>query len=675
MTAGAAPQEANLTTRPGALPDACRRVGISGVSPGAGRSYAVKRIVGDAVVVEADLVADGHDVLRGIVLYRRVGAPTWKETALEPLANDRWRGSFILDELGAYEFTVEGWVDAFATWRRGLSRKVDAGLDVPVELLEGARLVHAGALRTTGDTAKELARWAAKLENDGPASPRIELARSDALAELMATVPDRSRATRYSPANEVFADPPRARFSAWYELFPRSAGPAERHGTLADVILRLPYVAEMGFDILYLPPIHPIGRAHRKGPDNSATAGPDDLGSPWAIGGEEGGHKSVHPALGTLQDLERLVKEARALGIELAMDVALQASPDHPYVKSNPEWFLTRPDGSIQYAENPPKKYQDIYPFDFECEQWVALWEELRSIFLFWIERGVTVFRVDNPHTKPISFWRWCIGTIKTIHPQIVFLAEAFTRPKLTYALGKAGFTQSYTYFTWRTTKTDLTAYMRELTTEVADFFRPNFWPNTPDILPEHLQTGGRGAFVARAALAALLSSNWGVYGPVFELMESVPRPGAEEYAGSEKYARRSWDWEREDSLRHVLARLNRIRREHPALQTNQGLGFHTTSNDLVLAFSKGTALRDDVVLCVVNLDPHHKHSAWVDLDLPELGLGPDEPFQVHDAMSDARYAWRGPRNFVELDPAVMPVSVFIIRRLARSEQSFEYYL
>jgi starch synthase (maltosyl-transferring) len=493
---------------------------------------------------------------------------------------------------------------------------------------------------------------------------------------LMRSHADRSAATTLETPLAVTVDPPLARFSAWYELFPRSTGAAGTHGTLHDAEGRLSYIAEMGFDVVYLPPIHPIGRSHRKGPDNSLTAGPADPGSPWAIGSAEGGHKSIHPELGTADDFRHFVKAARGQGLEVALDIALQASPDHPYVQSHPEWFLHRADGSIQYAENPPKKYQDIYPFDLAGPAWESLWLELRGVFLHWIEQGVKVFRVDNPHTKPIRFWQWCIATIKARHPEVIFLAEAFTRPKLMYLLAKVGFSQSYTYFTWRTTAAELTEYVRSLVeSEVNEFFRPSFWPTTPDILPEHLQFGTRATFIARAVLAATLSPSWGIYGPAYELQERVAREGAEEYAQNEKYQLRSWDLARPDSLRPVLRRLNHIRRDNPALQRLAGTVFHQTDNELLLCYSRASDDGGNVLLVVVNLDPRNRHSGWISLDLAALEIEEGAAFQVHDLMSDARFLWRGRRTFVSLDPEVMPVHIFRVRRLVRREQNFEYFL
>jgi starch synthase (maltosyl-transferring) len=659
---------------------------VDGVSPAVdGGRYPMKRVVGDRITVEADLLVDGHDRVGGALLYRRVGAGTWQEAPLAPVQpdptgvaiNDRWQAAFVADAAGAWEYTVSGWVDVYESWAYGLRRKVEAGQDVELELRGGAALFATAATRANAEQARlALSGIATLLEHPGDARARAEAALTSEAAALMHAHPDRSAATTYAPALPLVVDPPIARFSSWYELFPRSTGEPGRHGTFRDAEARLPYVADMGFDIVYLPPIHPIGRTFRKGPDNSLNAGPNDPGSPWAIGGPEGGHRDLHPELGTLDDFRRFVEAARRAGLEVALDIAFQASPDHPYVKEHPEWFVHRADGSIQYAENPPKKYQDIYPFDFSGPAWESLWHELRGVFLHWIEQGVRVFRVDNPHTKPIPFWRWCIGTLKARHPDVIFLAEAFTRPKLMYMLAKVGFSQSYTYFTWRTTKGELVDYVRTLAeSEVRDFLRPNFWPNTPDILPEHLQLGTRATFVARAVLAATLSPSWGIYGPAFELQERVPRPGAEEYAQNEKYQLRSWDLNRGDSLRPLLKRLNTIRRENPALQRLAGTRFHDVDNDLLVCYSRQSADGENTLLVVVNLDAHNTHSGWVRLDLGALGIAWDASYQVHDLIGDSRYLWSGSRNFVRLDPGVMPAQIFTIRRHLRSERGFEYYL
>ncbi|MDQ3364434.1 MAG: DUF3416 domain-containing protein [Myxococcota bacterium] len=694
---GAAPGPGGAVHDP--VDDGRRRVVALALRPEVdGGRYPVKRIAGEVLEVEADLVADGHDVLSAVLLHRHASEAAWHETPLVPVGNDAWRAAFALPELGRYHYSVLAWIDAFATWRRGLERKFTAGADVSLELLEGALLVDAAIARGAA-----LAKSAALLRDDRtPHAARVTHATSSQLGDAMAAAPDRSLAVQFAAAREVLVERPLAGCSAWYELFPRSTGEAGAHGTFATATPWLDYIAELGFDILYLPPIHPIGLAFRKGPDNAPTAGPDDPGSPWAIGAASGGHTSVHPDLGTLADFDVFQRAARDRGLELALDIAFQASPDHPWVTAHPTWFKARADGSIQYAENPPKKYQDVYPFDFESRDWQELWHALRDVFVFWAQRGVRVFRVDNPHTKPIPFWEWCLREVHDQFPDAIFLAEAFTRPKVMYALAKCGFSQSYTYYSWRTTKPELTSYLEELARPpVVDFFRPNFWPTTPDIFPDHLVHGGRAAFVQRLVLAGTLASNYGIYGPSYELMEHTPRlgpkvdgasessrtvpeaegasersrPVLEELAQNEKYQLRQWDVARPESLRHVMARLNRIRRAHPALRDHRSLHFHATDNDRVIAYSKRTADNADVVLCIVNLDPHHTHRAWVDLDLAELGLAETDTYQVHDLLGDARFAWRGRRNYVELAPDVLPAHIFELKRFVRSENQFEYFL
>ncbi len=659
--------------------DGRRRVVIEDPTPAIdGGRFPIKRTIGDLVTVEVDAFSDGHDLLSCALLFRKEEetAPNWRSVPMTALGNDRWRGVFPAAELGRYRYSFLAWVDAFRTWVRDLEKRVAAGQDCRVDFLIGADFVEEAARRATGDDSTALARHAAVLR-EGAVSPTPL---PPDLLSLMATHGDRRFAVHHDPGLAVVVDRERARFSTWYELFPRSTGGPGRHGTLRDVAERLPYVAAMGFDVLYLPPIHPIGHDHRKGRNNSVTAGPNDPGSPWAIGSSEGGHTGLHPALGTFDDLHRLIQAAQEHSIELALDLALQCSPDHPYVQQHPEWFRRRPDGTVQYAENPPKKYEDIYPFDFESESFGELWEELRRVVLFWIEHGVRIFRVDNPHTKPFPFWEWLIGEIKRVYPDVIFLAEAFTRPKVMNRLAKLGFSQSYTYFTWRNTREELTRYFTDLATpQMREFFRPNLWPNTPDILPEYLQLGGRPAFAARLVMAATLGASYGIYGPAFELCENTPvASGKEEYLDSEKYQHRPHtldELDRPESLRRLIARMNRVRRENPALQRDEALRFHPVSNDQLIAYSKSSLDGNNVVLVIVNLDPHHAHSGWVELPLGELGLAADQPYQVHDLLSDARYLWHGARNFVELHPEVVPAHLFRLRRRVRTERDFEYFL
>jgi len=654
-----------------------RRVVIEGIRPEVdGGRFPIKRTVGEKVVVEADVLADGHEALSCVLLYRKEGASQWTELPMEPLVNDRWRGEFTVGELECYHYTVQAWVDRFQSWRRDLQKRIDAGQDVSVELLVGAKLVREAARRASGDDKKRLQSAATALIRKGNPTRKLQLVLDEHLAGLVGLYSDRGFATTYQRELTVVVDRERARFSTWYEMFPRSwALEAGRHGTFRDCEERLPYVAAMGFDVLYLPPIHPIGRTHRKGKNNSPLAGPQDPGSPWAIGSEEGGHKAVNPLLGTLADFHRLIDKARQYSIEIALDIAFHCSPDHPYVKEHPTWFRWRPDGTIQYAENPPKKYEDTYPLDFETEDWRELWDEMKSIVLFWIEQGVRIFRVDNPHTKPFAFWEWLIGEVKRDYPEVILLSEAFTRPKIMYRLAKLGFSQSYTYFAWRNTNWELSQYFTELTqTDVREYFRPNLWPNTPDILTEYLQSGGRPAFMTRLALAATLGANYGIYGPAFELCENRPRePGSEEYLYAEKYEIKQWELDRPDSLKGFIARVNRIRKENPALQSDWGLFFHQVDNEQLICYSKGTEDLSNVILVVVNLDPRYPQSGWVELDLEVMGLDPHQPYQVHDLLTDTRYLWEGRRNYVELNPQVVPAHVFRLRQQARSEQGFDY--
>jgi len=662
------------------LQEGRRRTIIEHVTPeiDAGR-FPIKRVIGERVIVEADIFTDGHDRAAAVLLWRHEQEESaWREVAMEPLVNDRWRGAFTVSALGRYCYTLVAWTDRFKTWVYDLAKRVDAAQDVRVDLLIGAELVE-GALKRAGQDSPHaalLTSYAADLRANAPGA--AERALSDELALLMGRYADRSLATHYPRELGVVVEPVLARFSSWYEFFPRSFGSKPgAHGTLRDVMLQLPRIAALGFDVLYLPPVHPIGDAFRKGKNNTVGAGPDDPGSPWAIGSAEGGHKAVHPTLGTVDDVGALVVEARRYGIELAMDIAFQVSPDHPYVSEHAEWFRRRPDGTIQYAENPPKKYQDIYPFDFESSNWTTMWEELKSIFEFWCEQGVRVFRVDNPHTKAFPFWEWCLGEVKRQYPDAIFLSEAFTRPKVMYYLAKSGFSQSYTYFTWRNTASELRRYLTELTTsEVKDYFRPNFWPNTPDILPEGLHYAGRPAFIARLILAGTLAASYGMYAPAYELMENVPlAPGREEYLDSEKYELKDWNLQHPDSLAPVITLLNRIRREHPALQTNVGLRFHPTNNEQLLAYSKTTEDGANPILVVVNLDPHHTQSGIIDLDLEALDIDPQQPYQVHDLLGGAYYLWNGARNYVELNPQVMPAHIFDVRHRVRTERDFDYFM
>jgi starch synthase (maltosyl-transferring) len=663
------------------------RVIIEGIRPeiDCGR-FPIKRTAGDDVVVCADIFAEGHDVLRARVLHRPRGSAEWDEAPMALLVNDRWTGRFVVPAVGRHEYTVTAWVDAFASWRRELAKKVEAGQDVSSELLEGAEIVQAAARRAggAGIGAKDDAAWLADraelLGRVNGQDDRVLAALDPELEERMDRHPDRSGACTYDRLLGVTVERERARYGAWYEMFPRSCSPEPgRPGAFRDTEARLPYVAGMGFDVLYLPPVHPIGRAFRKGPNNTLTPGPDDPGSPWAIGGPEGGHESIHPDLGTLDDFDHLVSTARDLCVEMALDIAFQCSPDHPYVREHPQWFRHRPDGTIKYAENPPKKYQDIYPIDFECDDWRALWDELRDVFLFWVGHGVKIFRVDNPHTKPFRFWEWVIREVWDRHPDTIFLSEAFTRPKVMRQLAKLGFSQSYSYFTWRNNRAGLAEYFTELTqTDSAEYMRPNLFANTPDILHEYLQYGGRPAFMARLVLAATLGATYGIYGPPFELcVGQALRHGSEEYLDSEKYQVRHWDLDSPGNLRDYITRVNEIRRQNPALHHNSGLRFFDTDNEQVICYGKATPDLSNVIVVVVNLDPYHRQSCWVRLPAGELGLGsgPDEAYQVHELIGDARYLWHGESNFVILDPHASPAQVFRVRRKVKTERDFDYYM
>ncbi len=617
--------------------------------------HPVKRVVGDRFVVTADISKDGHDLIAARVRHRRPGERTWRFAPMTyDYDSDSWSASFRVDTLGSWTYAVEAWTDVFGSWRAEIEKKSAAGADLASELLEGAALVAEAAGRARGSEERRLTAVAERLRDPSTSfEERARIALDPGLRSLMGGLADLSDATRSGSEYALVVDRERARFAAWYEMFPRSqAAVPGRHGTFADAEHRLTALAALGFDVVYLPPIHPIGRTHRKGKNNSLECGPDDVGSPWAIGSDEGGHTAVHPDLGSLADFDHFVRAANELGLEVALDYALQCSPDHPWAKSHPEWFFIRPDGTIKYAENPPKKYQDIYPLNFACDDWPALWEACKDVFRFWIGHGVRTFRVDNPHTKPFAFWEWVIAEIKREFPDVVFLAEAFTRPKRMKALAKLGFTQSYTYFTWRNTALELREYLTELTqTEVAEYLRGNLFANTPDILHEYLQKGGPPAFRVRLLLAATLSPLYGIYSG-FELCENTPlRPGSEEYLNSEKYELRFRDWNAPGNLNRELALVNRIRRENVALQLLTNLTFEDSENEQILFYRKSAPGNE--LLLVVNLNPFQAEATMVHVPLAALGIGTDEPFEVEDLLTGVRYTWRGVRNYVRLDPGV----------------------
>jgi starch synthase (maltosyl-transferring) len=667
------------------------RVVIEEITPQVdGGRYPACRILGDRVLVTAAIFADGHDMLSARLLYRHKSERRWRAVAMQALGNDLWSASFLANKLGTWQFTVQGWVDHFETWVRDLKKRLDAQpteanpdaapQDIPLALRIGAIILEHTAKRAKGADAAQLREVVASLRwmADQNAAT-YEYPITEEFRELVGRYPDLAFATKYEPELTLWVNRERARYSTWYELFPRSASPIPgQHGTFKDVQAQLPEIAAMGFDVLYMPPIHPIGTAFRKGKNNSTVAERDDVGSPWAIGAartkeNEGGHKAILPELGTFADFADLVEAAKAVNMEIALDIAFQCSPDHPWVKEHPAWFVTRPDGSIQYAENPPKKYQDIYPLNFESSEWRSLWDELKSVFEFWIKRGVKIFRVDNPHTKALPFWEWCTNTLREEHPDVIFLAEAFTRPHVMYSLAKAGFTQSYTYFTWRTTKAELQTYLEEITKPpVSDFFQPNFWPNTPDILHKQLQDGGRTAFMQRIILAATLTANYGIYGPAYELGENEPaKPAAgktesEEYMDSEKYQIKQRDRNGPNTLVPLITNLNNIRRANPALQSNNSLVFHPVDNPSIMCYSKSApdgALGENTILVAINLDPFNEQAGWIDLNLKVLNIPYDQNFIVEDLLTGVRYTWHDRSNYVALRPAVQPAHILRITR------------
>ncbi len=650
-----------------------RRVVIEEVQPQVdGGRYPAKRILGDTVKVTAAVFADGHDHVAGQVLYRHASEADWRLTPLHALTNDLWFATFTVDKPGEWLYTLQGWVDHFDTWVADLRKRLAAqpsdckpdtttSQDIPLAFLSGALLLQQTAQRAKGQDSKLLADAAANLNRLAESNAATyEFPLNDEILALAAQYPDLTFATRYPQELRLWVDRERARFSTWYELFPRSTSPdPSRPGTFADVKALLPSIAAMGFDVLYLPPIHPIGSAFRKGRNNSTTPTKDDPGSPWAIGSKDGGHKSINPDLGTQRDFDALVAAVRDHGLEVALDIAFQCSPDHPWVTEHPDWFIIRPDGSIQYAENPPKKYQDIYPLNFESSDWRGLWEALRDVFTYWIRRNVRIFRVDNPHTKALPFWEWCIAEIHKKYPDVIFLSEAFTRPHIMYQLAKEGFTQSYTYFTWRNTKDELQEYFEEITRPpVSDFFHPNLWPNTPDILHATLQNGGRPAFMQRLILAATLGANYGIYGPAFELCENVPiKQGSEEYLNSEKYEIRRWDRSAAHRLASLITQVNRIRHENSALQSDYSVHFHPVDNPNLLCYSKSSGA--NTILVAISLDPTQEQAGWIDLDLKQLAIPHNVNFGVEDLLTGTHYQWHDRSNYVALRPDVIPAHIF----------------
>ena len=643
-----------------AIPATRRTVIIESVSPAVdGGRYAAKREIGARVAVTADIFKEGHDSLAAFILYRPESETAWREAPMRFVENDRWAGEIVVDAIGRWVFVIEAITDAFESWLHDLVKRLDAKQDVTSELQEGATLVAAAAERAHGAEARRLSEHATRLTRGNAAT-----ARDPDLAALMARHHDRSQATRTPIEYPLQVDRERARFAAWYEFFPRSGSSPDRSATFKEAHAQLERAAAMGFDVVYLPPIHPIGRSHRKGRNNTLTAEPGDPGSPWAIGGSEGGHDAVNPELGTIEDFDDFVAKAGQLGLDVALDFAIQCSPDHPYVRQHPEWFFHRPDGSIKYAENPPKKYQDVYPVNFYGDDVAPLWAEMKRIVEFWISHGVKTFRVDNPHTKPVVFWEWLIREVQRHHPEVAFLAEAFTRPKMMKVLAKVGFTQSYTYFTWRNEKWDITQYLEEITTPpVAEYFRGNLWPNTPDILHATLARGGRPAFKLRLVLAATLSSLYGIYSG-YELAENVPvAPTSEEYLDSEKYQVKARNWDAPGNLVEFITRVNTIRRKNPALQLYRNLTFYDADNPSILWYGKATEARDNLIFVAANLDPTVERESMVSVPIEQLGIGWNQTYKMHELLSDRVYEWRGPRGFVKLYPGVDPAQIFRLIR------------
>lgn len=665
------------------------RVTIERVSPNIenGR-FPIKRIVGETVRVEAAIYCDGHDELKARLLFRHEKDRDFQILPLNHIGNDIWEATFTVQELGFYFFTVDACIDRYQTWKRDIVKKWDAGQDITVDLMRVEQIFKLWESQVSGGDQgflKKKLEIVPAMKKATVRRTREHLFRSllddDYLNALSRNIKDEVSYAQFTKPEDqalpVKVERLKASFSAWYEFFPRStAFEPEKHGTFQTAAKFLEYVADLGFDVVYLPPIHPIGTTFRKGKNNSTTTEKNDVGSPWAIGSSEGGHDAIHPALGTFKDFEIFTEKSKSLGMEVALDFAIQCSPDHPYVKSHPEWFKKRPDGTIQYAENPPKKYQDIYPLDFECADWKNLWEEMKRVVLFWVDKGVSIFRVDNPHTKPFRFWEWLISEVQKDHPDVLFLAEAFTRPHVMKHLAKVGFTQSYTYFTWRNYKSDIAQYFYELNhTEQAEYFRPNLWPNTPDILSEILVRGWKPAFVQRFVLAATLSGNYGIYGPAYELCINQPfHHDSEEYLFSEKYELKQWDLKSQHSIAPIIKRINKIRREHPAIKNNRSIKFYHISNEQMIAYSKSSVDGKDIIIVIVNLDPYHKQSGFFDFPGYDFGIQDWETYQVHDLFTGARYFWKGFKNYVELDPQHFPAHIFHLKKKLRSENDFDYY-
>jgi starch synthase (maltosyl-transferring) len=658
------------------LPETLNTIIIEHVQPqiDAGR-YAVKREVGDRLEVIADIFKEGHDIIGAVLRYKTVGESAWYEVPMLFVDNDRWKGFVDLTQNTRYLYTIGAYVLTFETWREELKKKHGAISDLSSELLEGEAQLRTALERAKGEDKKALEKWLKQWTSQTEQEKKIQIALDEELALLLNRNEERHAWTVYDRELEVIVDRLRARYGAWYEIFPRSQGQVPGEGsTFKDCEVHLPYIRDMGFDVLYLTPIHPIGMTNRKGPNNTLKAGPQDPGSPYAIGNQSGGYDAVEPGLGTLEDFDHFQKAVQGHGMELALDFAINASPDHPYVKKHPEWFKQRPDGTIKYAENPPKKYEDIYALDFYCHDWKDIWQEMKRVILFWVDHGVKIFRVDNPHTKPVQFWEWLIREVQDQHPDVLFLSEAFTRPKMMRVLAKAGYSQSYTYFTWRNFKQEMTEYLVELTqSEMKEYFRPNFFCNTPDILPEILQQGGRPAFKFRVVLAATFSPSYGIYSS-YELCENRPLPGKEEYLDSEKYEIKVWDWDRPGNIRDYITRLNQIRKDNPALHEFENLRFYQADNDHIIFYGKSNVDKTNNLLIAVNMDPFQTQEAVLHIPIDEIGLKEDETYQLHELLTDTRHLVKGQTYTIRLDPQTEPAAIFAVRRWTRREQQFDYF-
>ncbi|MBR9921018.1 MAG: alpha-1,4-glucan--maltose-1-phosphate maltosyltransferase [Bacteroidetes bacterium] len=642
------------------------RVIIENVRPeiDGGRHF-IKRIQNERIDVQANIFADGHDVVRASLHFRESGKRTWQEVYMSSLGNDEWAASFRPENIGFYQYKIEAWIDHLQTWLNGFYKKQADGQHMAVELEIGAELLSKTAALYSKTKAKPLLDAEKQLRDKKGYKEAVKLVLSPEFAQMVLAFPMKQFQTEYEKELRVKVGRPKELYSSWYEFFPRSAGNGTEHGTFKDCINQLPRIAELGFDVLYLPPIHPIGEINRKGKNNAVQAQDGEPGSPWAIGSKDGGHKSIHKELGTLTDYKKLIREAAKHDIEIALDLAFQCAPDHPYIKEHPEWFVWRPDGTIAYAENPPKKYQDIVPLNFETKDWKNLWNELLEVTLYWVKQGVKIFRVDNPHTKALPFWEWMIDQVNKKHPEVIFLSEAFTRPRVMAGLAKAGFTQGYTYFAWRTNKEEMEEYLTELSkTEWREFFRPNFWPNTPDILPYELMGAGSNTFVKQLLLAATLSSNYGLYGPAYEMMDNQGNfNGKEEYLNSEKYEIKKYDWTKRNRLTDAMTRINKIRKENPALQDTYNIHFTRTDNDKLMSYIKLTEDRSNIIWCIANFDTQNGQSGFVEVPKDVLGITSQHVhLQVTDLLTGATYHWFNDWNYIELHPGKWPMHIFRVR-------------